>query len=202
MKRCFLLIVSSLLCFFTTSAIFSLEKEPISNYQVLFSPEDHVAEEMIALIAKEKKSIKAAVYCFMHRSIAKALIEAHQRGVQVEVIIDPYSIRSKAAVRKMHDANVPIFVWNPAVPTKQAKNGQVVRKHRRSLMHDKFCVFGNHRVWTGSFNFTLEASNANRENIIILESNEIASRFLKEFEHLKNSGCMSYKEYLSLTMTK
>lgn len=175
--------------------VYSQEKEPIANYQVLFSPEDHVADELIALIQKEQKSIKAAVYCLMHGGIAKALIDAHQRGVHVEMILDPYSIKSRSPVKKMHEANLPIFVWNPSLPTVETKNGQKSKK-RRSLMHDKFCVLGNKCVWTGSFNFTFEGTNANCENVIVLENKEIAARYLYEFERLKRAGCQSYNEYL------
>ena len=188
-----------LLCLLSTFA-FSKQNPPLTNYQVLFSPEDHVADQLIALIDKEKTSVKAAVYCLMHRGIAKALIDAHQRGVKVEVIIDPYSIKSRSPVKKMSEAEVPLFVWNPQAAAMEAQQGKKVRK-RRSLMHDKFCVLGNTRVWTGSFNFTSEAANANRENVIVLENEEIAARYLEEFESLKNEGCQPFSEYALRTQT-
>ena len=188
--RTFLLTV---LCLSST-LIYS--KEPIANYQVLFSPEGHIADELIALIGKEKKSIKAAVYCLMHRGIVQALIDAHERGVQVEVIVDPFSVKSRSPVKKMGEANLPLFVWNPQLPVAENKNGKKVRK-RKSLMHDKFCVLGNNQVWTGSFNFTFEASHSNRENVIVLENKEIASLYLEEFERMKRDGCQSFNDYLS-----
>lgn len=182
-----------LLCF--SSLTFAQEKEPIANYQIMFSPDDSIAEELIAMIGKEQKSVKAAVYCLMHRGIAKALSDCHQRGVKVEVIVDPYSVKSRVAVKKMHEAGVPVFVWNPAQPAVKTKNGQKAKKKRRSLMHDKFCVFGENQVWTGSFNFTLEASRSNRENVIVLENKTVASRYLDEFERLKREGCVSFTDY-------
>lgn len=194
MKKYLLAIFLLILSFFPLLHAFSHEKEPIANYQVLFSPEDHVADQLIALIEKEQKSIKAAVYCLMHRGIVNALIKAYERGVQVEVIVDPYSIKPRSPVKKMHEAKLPLFVWNPSMPTIQTKSGRKVKK-RRPLMHDKFCVLGDKRVWTGSFNFTFEATNANRENVIILESREIALLYLEEFEHLKKEGCQSFDEY-------
>src|SRR5580700_1281572 len=157
--------------------VVSHEKESIVNYQVLFSPDDHVADELIQLIEKEQTSVKAAVYCLMHRGVAAALIHAHQRGVHVEVIVDPYSIKSRSPIEKMRKANLPIFVWNPSLP--QDKDGR--KKKSRPLMHDKFCVLGNHLVWTGSFNFTFEADRANRENVIVIKNQEIAACYLEEF---------------------
>jgi len=198
MNRYLSAVLLFILSFFPLTAVFSLEKEPIANYQVLFSPEDHVADELIALIEKEQKSVKAAVYCLMHRGIIKALINAYQRGVQVEVIVDPFSIKSRSPIKKMHEANIPIFVWNPPLPTVLTKNGRKVKK-RRPLMHDKFCILGDKRVWTGSFNFTFAAANANRENVIFLENKEIASRYLEEFERLKKEGCQRFNEYMNLS---
>jgi phosphatidylserine/phosphatidylglycerophosphate/cardiolipin synthase-like enzyme len=66
-------------------------------------------------------------------------------------------------------------------------------------MHDKFCVLGESKVWTGSFNFTFEATRANRENVVVLESAQIARCYLEEFERLKNAGCVPLKEYLAST---
>jgi phosphatidylserine/phosphatidylglycerophosphate/cardiolipin synthase-like enzyme len=172
------------------------EGEPIAHYQVLFSPEDKIAEELISLIETEKKSIKAAVYCLMHRGIAKALIDAHQRGVKVEVIVDPYSVKSRSPVKKMGAANLAVFVWDPPLSFKETKGSKKV-KQRRPLMNDKFCVLGEGRVWTGSFNFTFEATHSNRENVVVLESDSLAARYLAEFERLKKAGCIPLSEYIS-----
>ena len=81
------------------------------------------------------------------------------------------------------------------VESRRGHHGKKTKK-RRSLMHDKFCVLGDNRVWTGSFNFTAEAANANQENVILLENEEIASRYLKEFERLKKEGCQSFDDYV------
>ncbi len=184
----------------TAVPLFSAEDQPIANYQVHFSPDDQIAEKLISLIATEKKSIKAAVYCLMHRGIAKALMDAHERGVQVEVIVDPYSIKSNCPVKKMGAAHLPVLVWNPPLPHREGKGGKKA-KQRKPLMHDKFCVFGDSQVWTGSFNFTFEAANSNRENVVVLDSPQIASLYLEEFERLKKAGCVPLSEYLAPKMT-
>jgi hypothetical protein len=88
MKK-FIHVLLPLFIFLSAMPIIAKDKEPIANYEILFSPQDHVGEELIALINKEKKTIKAAVFCLMHYGIAKALIDAHNRGVEVEIIVDP-----------------------------------------------------------------------------------------------------------------
>ena len=170
-------------------------QEPITHYQVLFSPDDSVASELISLIEKEDKSIKIAIYSLTHRGISKALMEAHARGVDVEIIVDPSSVKTNSPARKMGEINLPVFVWNPRVASKDSKGEKKV-KRRKALMHDKFCILGDNKVWTGSFNFTFQAAS-NRENVLILESAEVASRYLKEFERLKELGGVPLEKHLA-----
>lgn len=195
-------IIYSLLFFAlsNTAPLSSAPTEPIVNYQVLFSPDDNVAGELISLIEKEKKSVKAAVYSLMHKGVAKALIDAKNRGVNVEVIVDPFSIKSSSPANKMREAHIPVFVWSPPLKYK-AKNGKQI-KERKSLMHDKFCVLGDKCVWTGSFNFTFQATSSNRENVVILESAQIAAQYLAEFDRLKKSGCVPLGTYLANKASK
>lgn len=195
MKRIICGLLTLACAFSSTPTLLSKEKEPITNYQILFSPDDHIADQLISLIGKEKKSIKAAVYCLMHKDIIQALIEAHERGVHVEVIVDPFSAKAHAPARKMGEVNLPVFVWSPPVKYKKSKKGRQV-KQRKPLMHDKFCVLGDSCVWTGSFNFTFEASHSNRENVVILQNAQIASSYLEEFEKIKKAGCVPLSDYL------
>jgi phosphatidylserine/phosphatidylglycerophosphate/cardiolipin synthase-like enzyme len=195
MKKHLQMILPIVICLLATP-ILSHSKEPITNYQVLFSPDDHVADELIALIKKEQKSIKAAIYCLMHRGIVKALIDAKNRGVQVEVIIDPFSTKARVPIKKMQEAKLSVYVWNPPPRMIEGKKKQKVKK-RQPLMHDKFCILGDRLVWTGSFNFTFKAATVNRENVVILENKEIASCYLKEFDQLKKIGCQTINEYMT-----
>ncbi len=158
--------------------------------EVYFSPIDQVADKLIAQIDREKESIHIAVYCLMHAGIAKALKEAHSRGVDVQVILDPFSIKVRSPIAKMVEKGIPVFVWNPDV---SPQTGQ--QKRKKPLMHDKFCVFGNRSVWTGSFNFTREGALSNRENVVILQGADVAKRYLEEFAEIKRAGCCSYQAY-------
>lgn len=178
--------IISLFLLVATPAVFSQEKEVITVY---FSPEEQVAEKLISLIDQEKESIRAAVYCLMHHGIARALIRAHERGVDVEVLVDSFSIKSRSPIKKMVAANIPVYVWNPP-PSKYKKRG--------SLMHDKFCVLGHEKVWTGSFNFTREAAVNNRENVVLLQDPSIANRYLEEFNHLKEISSVPYQTYTEM----
>ena len=165
-----------------------LASDSAPRYQILFSPEDHLADRLIALIDQEKKSIHAAVYCLTHYPIANALIKAHNRGVKVEILVDPFSVKARSPLKKLATQGIPLFVWNP--PASAQKSSQ-----KKPLMHDKFCVFGGEKVWTGSFNFTVQATDYNRENAVLLDHPEAAAQYLKEFERIKKAGAVSYESY-------
>jgi len=165
----------------------ALEKGSVS--EVYFSPQDGVAERLITYIKREKRSIRIAIYSLMHSGIAKALAEASARGVDVEVILDPYSIKSRSPVIKMVKQQVPVYVWSP-----RQRLGK--EKKPRPVMHDKFCIFGDCIVWTGSFNFTKDATCLNRENVIVVEGAEVARAYLDEFEEMKEMECYPYQLWL------
>lgn len=185
-----------LLAFFLLSLpLGAKDKEPITQYQVFFSPRDHVAEELISMIDKERKSIRAAVYSLAHRGVMKALMQAKQRGVDVEVIVDPTSVQAKSLFRRQSPFPLKVFVWDPPGESKKLSSGKII-KRKKSLMHDKFCVFGDNRVWTGSFNFTQAASQSHRENVFAFESKEVAARYLDEFSQLKSEGCVPLATYI------
>src|SRR4051812_43534824 len=80
---------------------------------VYFSPEDHLDKRLIEQIDKENKSIHVCIYTFTHRAIADALVEAKKRGVEVEVIVDRFSVKIKAPLQRLVDAGIPVFVWEP-----------------------------------------------------------------------------------------
>ena len=168
-------------------------KEVLPVVESYFSPEDHVADRLINLISKETVSIKAAVYCLTHRGIIKALSDAKRRGVDVELIIDPFTIRARAPLRRMAQTGMKVFVWDP-----QWKQATDAGRHREPLMHHKFCLFHSAgAVWTGSFNFTSEASNANQENAILLRDEKQMQLFEAQFQEIKEKGCRSYLDYLT-----
>ncbi len=166
---------------------------PTPLIETYFSPKDHVADKLIALIEQETLSIKAAVYCMTHRGIIKALSDAKRRGVDVELIIDPFTIKARAPLRRMVQTGMSVLIWDP-----QWKQAVDKGRPREPLMHHKFCIFGSiGAVWTGSFNFTSEASNANQENALLIKDPQQVMLFEEQFNEIKGGGCRNYLEYLA-----
>ncbi len=55
-------------------------------------------------------------------------------------------------------------------------------------MHNKFAVMDGNVVATGSYNWTLHASEGNDENLIIIRSGELAAEYEAEFWEIFNKG--------------
>jgi phosphatidylserine/phosphatidylglycerophosphate/cardiolipin synthase-like enzyme len=144
-----------------------------------FSPDDQPAEQLIKAIKEEKTSIYIAVYCLTHRGIVQALIDAKNRNVAIEIIVDPFSRVAAKVLDKLIEAKIPVYLWKPKV-----KEGS-----RTPLMHDKFCVFGAQSVWTGSFNFTYDANARNQENALLIHNPALAARYKEQFQRIKERGC-------------
>lgn len=161
-----------------------------ADCRVYFSPKDQLADRLIEMIDKEEKSIKIAIYSMTHLGIAKALAAAKERGVAIEVLVDPFSVKKRASIQRLLDAKVPLFVWDQGVRMAEGK--------RRGLMHDKFCIFGDSLVWTGSFNFTNDAHLKHQENAVAIDSREVAQKYLVQFAHMKLYESRPYQEYLAL----
>lgn len=111
-------------------------------------------------------------YSFTSTPIAKALLDAHKRGVQVKVILDK-SQRSQ----KYSSAD---FLGNNGIPT------WIDADH--AIAHNKVMVIDGETIITGSFNFTKAAEEKNAENLLVLKSKELAFEYIKNWSnHVKHS---------------
>jgi len=188
--------ISSLLALLIAVAPLICEEERSHSAHVesYFSPRDNVDAKLISLIEQETSSIKAAVYCLTHRGIINALVEAKKRGVEVELIIDPFTVKARAPLRRMAQSGMAIYVWDP-----QQKQMTDRGKLRTPLMHNKFCVFSKLGVvWTGSFNFTSEGSLANQENVVVVHDKTQVAPFVEQFDSIKAEGCKSLRDFFSI----
>lgn len=120
-----------------------------------------------------KRSLHLAVYEMNSESITNAIIGAHKRGVEVQVLTDN---RSK---------DFPGSTFN-----KLSENGITVKTNytQGALMHNKFAVMDDTTVWTGSYNYTLNATYNNNENLVMIESPAIAAVYNHAFKRMYVDG--------------
>jgi phosphatidylserine/phosphatidylglycerophosphate/cardiolipin synthase-like enzyme len=96
--------------------------------------------------------ILVQAYSFTSAPIAKALVNAHKRGVSVEVILD------KGQRREQYTSAT--FLANSGIPT------FIDDKH--AIAHNKIIIIDGETVISGSFNFTRAAEEKNAENLLII----------------------------------
>ena len=163
-----------ILCLISTSITSSLyaRTSPGSTPQikVLFSPQDNCAKEIVSKIDKAKNYVYVAMYYFTSRPIAQALVRARDRGVDVKVCLDeeqPTYEYSKSRYLENKGINIKLIGGS-------------------GIMHNKYCVIDDYITITGSYNWTASADLKNDENILIIDSKEIANIYKEQFNKYWN----------------
>jgi phosphatidylserine/phosphatidylglycerophosphate/cardiolipin synthase-like enzyme len=99
-------------------------------------------------------------------SIRDALIRAHERGIQVRVVTETD------------------YASNPEMQALVLAGIQVRGDERQPLMHNKFVVIDESEVWTGSMNLTVNGAYRNNNNLLRIQSAQLADQYTEEFEEM------------------
>ena len=163
-----------ILCLISTSITNSLyaqtSSEATPQIKVLFSPENNCAKEIVSKIDKAKNYVYVAMYYFTSRPIAQALVRARDRGVDVKVCLDeeqPTYEYSKSRYLENKGINIKLIGGS-------------------GIMHNKYCVIDDYITITGSYNWTASADLKNDENILVINSKEIANIYKEQFNKYWN----------------
>jgi phosphatidylserine/phosphatidylglycerophosphate/cardiolipin synthase-like enzyme len=141
-----------------------------TDAQVYFSPHGGCTDAIVKELGKAKSEILVQAYSFTSKEIAKALIDAHKRGIQTQIILD------KSNKSKKYSAGD--FTAHMGIPT--------YIDFRHAIAHNKIIIIDRETVITGSFNFTKAAENNNAENLLIIRSKELAKEYIENWNEHKN----------------
>lgn len=148
---------------------------PCPQIQVYFSPQGGCTEAVVSALAHATNSVLVQAYSFTSAPIAKALVDAHRRGVQVQVILD----KSQRTERY----SSATFLVNAGIPT------LIDDKH--AIAHNKIMVIDSRRVITGSFNFTKAAEQNNAENLLVIDGDtELAAKYTANWQNHEPFGAV------------
>lgn len=136
--------------------------------QVLFSPEDDVVDNVIALLNDAQVSIRFLAFSYTDYPMAQAMIARAQAGVDVQGVFETFGSNSPRSELKT--------LWCAGLPVRQDGN--------TGFLHDKVIIVDNSIVVTGSLNFSSSADDENEENVIILDNPEIAALYLQEYQRI------------------
>lgn len=167
MKRItFVLAIFTVTLLIELSPRITIPQEKPPTWEVYFSPRGGCTEAIIRELNKAKTTILVQAYSFTSAPIAKALLNAHKRGIKVEVILD-----KSQRTQKYSSAT---FLFNAGIPTK------IDAKH--AIAHNKVMVVDGEIVITGSFNFTKAAEENNAENLLVIHDRKLASIYTKNWQ--------------------
>jgi phosphatidylserine/phosphatidylglycerophosphate/cardiolipin synthase-like enzyme len=157
----------------------SQEKSPTCDWEVYFSPHGGATEAVVKELNKAKSTVLVQAYTFTSALIAKALLNAHKRGVKIEVILD------KSQRTQKYSSTT--FLSNQGIPVK------IDAQH--AIAHNKVMIIDGETVITGSFNFTKAAEEHNAENLLVIRDKKLAERYTKNwYEHERHSEVYFGKE--------
>jgi len=82
-----------------------------SARQVYFSPDGGCTEAVVAELSKAKSTVYVQAYSFSSAPIAQALVDAHKRGVVVQVILDKSQRTERySSADFVAHAGIPTFI--------------------------------------------------------------------------------------------
>lgn len=137
-----------------------------------FSPEDDLHFHIAQQIKKESTRISIAMYAFTDHRISNLLIDAHKRGVIVEIITDSENIKKGySRIDPLVAQGICVWQWN-----------NQSQKQYNPLMHHKFAIFhGCQEVLVGSTNFTQAGQKRNAENINFIHCQSTVDKYAEQF---------------------
>ncbi len=136
-------------------------------------PNSEIISRLVGYIDGSKSYVDVAAFEFDLDAVAEALVRAKKRGVVVRWLTDnDYGL----GVDKNPGHGQFEVLMRAGIPVKSDKG--------RDLMHNKFIVFDKKFVWTGSTNLTVNGTQKNNNNVIVLRSKELAGIFDRQFDEM------------------
>ncbi|XP_062969105.1 mitochondrial cardiolipin hydrolase [Cynocephalus volans] len=129
--------------------------------------ESSLSRLLRALLAA-RASLELCLFAFSNPQLGRAVQLLHQRGVHVRVVTDcDYMALNGSQIGLLRKAGIQV-------------------RHDQDLgyMHHKFAIVDKKVLITGSLNWTTQAIQNNRENVLIMEDEEYVRLFLEEFERI------------------
>lgn len=139
---------------------------------VYFSPNGGCQKAVISELNKAHRNIDIAMYYLTSREIARGLITAKGRGVQVRIVLDKSQDKDDYSKSRY-----------------LIKKGFEIKYHTGpGLMHNKFAIIDDKVLLTGSFNWTPTAERENEENLLIMTDKELIREYAIRFNYLWKAG--------------
>lgn len=160
-----LLIILSVIAAWNLSEAFEVTLSKETPVQVFFAPQGGCTEGIIKTIERARSEILVQAYSFASVPIYRALLRAQERGVKVALIADKSErTEGMTPIAILANAGIPVYLDG---------------KH--AMANDRVIIVDQQIVMTGSFNFNQASEEMNAENLLILDSSELAAEYRKNW---------------------
>ncbi|NXE50651.1 PLD6 hydrolase, partial [Casuarius casuarius] len=123
---------------------------------------------LLRRLLSARRSLELCLFAFCSPQLGRAVQLLHRRGVRVRVVTDAqYMALNGSQIGLLRRAGIPV--------RHDQENG---------FMHHKFAIVDKKMLITGSLNWTTQAIQNNRENVLIVDDAEYVKPFLAEFERI------------------
>ncbi len=168
-------IILSFLMLLTRGTAFAL---PAESVEPLLKNDYYT--RVCTLVQGAKESIYVLMYAIQVgkseyepvNKLCQYLIEAHKRGVQVEIILEHTYAQRDKLLNKSNQKAFDLFY----------KEGIKVRfDDPKKTLHSKVIIIDGNTTILGSHNWTYTAFQRNNESSILIKSSKVAQEFLRYF---------------------
>lgn len=143
-----------------------------NQIELCFTPPSGCGTLIAQEIARAKESIYVQAYGLTSGIIVNQLIQAKNRGIKVQVLLDKSNVSDKwSKMMDLVNANVSVRIDKVS-----------------GIAHNKVIIIDEQKVITGSFNFTNAADKRNAENVIIINNKSVAKEYLNNWQDRYNKN--------------
>ena len=127
--------------------------------ELYFCPQDDCENILVSFIDSAEKSVHCALFDVGLESVQQKLLKKEKDNlIEVQIVTD------NGYLKKF---NYPF-----------------VKHDRSGLMHNKFCIIDNKKIFTGSMNPTFNGAHKNNNNLLLIESKVLAANYEDEFQEM------------------
>uniref|UniRef100_A0A803VRM8 Mitochondrial cardiolipin hydrolase n=1 Tax=Ficedula albicollis TaxID=59894 RepID=A0A803VRM8_FICAL len=139
---------------------------------------DTALSRLVRRLLSARSSLDLCLFSFSCPQLARAVQLLHRRGVRVRLVTDAqYMGLHGSQIGRLRHAGI-----------------QVRHDQHSGYMHHKFAIVDRRMLITGSLNWTTQAIQSNRENVLVVEDAELAELWCKSMSTDGKDSFSSSKE--------
>lgn len=147
-------------------------RQSTDKVNVCFTPPSGCGSLIAQQIVAAKDSIHMQAYSLTSMPIIHQLIEAHRRGVRVQILLDRSNLDDRnSGMDELRRAGISIGIDRVS-----------------GIAHNKVIIIDKQKVITGSFNFSKAADYRNADNVVLIDDKKLAQDYLENWQNRKDSN--------------